>query len=124
MVEVKAVRAGTIGNFVWGLTIILRHRMARRKKPRISDHLLDQLLAGADAGSALARNGLLDELKKALAERALNAEMDHHPEQENEAGNSRNGYSRKTVLTDTGKIALEIPRDRLATFDPQLIAKY
>jgi putative transposase len=59
-----------------------------------------------------------------LAERALNAEMDHHLDQERESGNTRNGYGRKTVLTDTGKIGLEIPRDRLATFDPQLIAKY
>src|ERR671912_1554822 len=98
--------------------------MARRKDARIPDHLLDQLLAGAEAKSAFARDGLLDELKKALAERALNAEMDHHLDQESESDNSRNGYGRKTVLTDTGKIALEIPRDRLATFDPQLIAKY
>jgi putative transposase len=98
--------------------------MARRKEPRIPDHLLDQLLAGADAKSAFAKDGLLDELKKALAERALNAEMDHHLDQENEAGNTRNGYGRKSVLTDTGRIDLEIPRDRLATFDPQLIAKY
>jgi putative transposase len=59
-----------------------------------------------------------------LAERALNAEMDHHLNQERESGNTRNGYGRKTVLTDTGKIGLEIPRDRLASFDPQLIAKY
>ena len=66
---------------------------------------------------------MLDELKKALAERALNAEMDHHLAGD-ESGNSRNGYGRKTVLTDTGKLALEIPRDRQSTFDPQLIAKY
>src|ERR671910_1473664 len=98
--------------------------MARRKEPRIPDHLLDQLLAGAEAKSAFAKDGLLDELKKALAERALNAEMDHHLNQESESDNTRNGYGRKTVLTDTGKIDLEIPRDRLATFDPQLIAKY
>src|ERR671917_2908841 len=98
--------------------------MARRKEPRIPDHLLDQLLAGADAQSAFAKDGLLDELKKALAERALNAEMDHHLNQEGESDNTRNGYGRKTVLTDTGKIDLEIPRDRLASFDPQLIAKY
>jgi len=38
--------------------------------------------------------------------------------------NSRNGYGRKAVLTETGKIELEVPRDRLSTFDPQLIAKY
>ena len=40
------------------------------------------------------------------------------------AGNSRNGYGRKTVTTETGRIELEVPRDRQSTFDPQLIAKY
>src|SRR5919205_317841 len=40
------------------------------------------------------------------------------------AGNSRNGYGRKSVITDTGQIELEVPRDRQASFDPQLIAKY
>ena len=43
--------------------------MPRRKEPRIPDALLDQLLGGADAKTAFDRNGLLDELKKALAER-------------------------------------------------------
>jgi len=92
--------------------------MARRKEPAIPDHLLDQLLGGADPTAALAKDGLLDALKKALAERALNAEMDHHLETGDAAINSRNGYGRKTVLTDTGKIAIEVPRDRLSTFDP------
>ena len=50
--------------------------MARRKQPVIADALLDQLLGGADPKTAFAKDGLLDELKKALAERALNAEMD------------------------------------------------
>jgi len=58
-----------------------------------------------------------------LAERVLNAEMDHHLAGE-EPGNRRNGYGRKTVITDTGQIELEVPRDRQARFDPQLIAKY
>ena len=97
--------------------------MARRKAPRIPDALLDQLLAGADPKTAFEANGLLDDLKKALAERALNAEMDHHLACD-DAGNSRNGYGRKTVTTETGRIELEIPRDRQATLDPQLIAKY
>nr|CCD32098.1 Transposase, mutator type [Methylocystis sp. SC2] len=43
--------------------------MARRKEPKIPDAVLDQLLAGADAKTAFDPNGLLDELKKALAER-------------------------------------------------------
>lgn len=97
--------------------------MARRKAPRISDALLDELLAGADPKTAFDPSGLLDDLKKALAERALNAEMDHHLS-DGADGNSRNGYGRKTVLTGTGRMELEVPRDRQATFDPQLIAKY
>jgi putative transposase len=84
---------------------------------------VDQLLAGADPKAAFDPGGLLDGLKKALAERALNAEMDHHLTG-GDGANSRNGYGRKTVLTDTGRIELEVPRDRRATFDPLLIAKY
>ena len=100
--------------------------MARRKQPTIPDALLDQLLAGSDPKSAFDPNGLLDSLKKALAERALNAEMDHHLHGEAAEGraNSRNGYGQKTLLTDGGKLPTMVPRDRLATFDPQLIAKY
>src|SRR5215207_5430176 len=97
--------------------------MPRRKEPTIPDALLDQLLAGADPKTAFDPNGLLDGLKKALAERALNAEMDHHLTG-SDGANSRNGYGKKTVLTDTGKIELEVPRDRQSSFDPQLIAKY
>lgn len=40
------------------------------------------------------------------------------------AGNSRNGYGRKTITTDIGKLAIDVPRDRQASFDTQLIAKY
>ena len=98
--------------------------MPRRKEPKIPDAVLDQLLAGADPKTAFEPNGLLDDLKKALAERTLNAEMDHHLAGEAGVGNSRNGYGRKTVVTETGKIAVEAPRDRQSTFDPQLIAKY
>jgi len=97
--------------------------MPRRKEPRIPDAVLDQLLAGADPNTVFDPNGLLDELKKALAERVLNAEMDYHLAGE-EPGNRRNGYGKKTVITDTGQIELEVPRDRQARFDPQLIAKY
>jgi putative transposase len=85
--------------------------MGRRKAPRIADDLLDPLLAGADPKTALDANSLLDELKKPFAERALNAEMDHHLASD-AGGASRNGCGRKTVTTDTGRIDLEIPRDR------------
>jgi len=100
--------------------------MPRRKQPAFPDELLDQFLAGSDPRAALADGGLLDGLKKALAERVLNAELDHHLDGGEPDGraNGRNGYGAKTVLTGTGKLALQVPRDRLASFDPQLIAKY
>jgi putative transposase len=98
--------------------------MPRRKTPAIPDALLDQLLAGADPRSALESDGLIDSLKKALTERALNAEMDHHLSGEGGADNRRNGYGRKTVLTGNGRIGLDVPRDRQSSFDPQLLARY
>ena len=64
--------------------------------------------AGADPKTAFAPNGLPDELKKAPAERIMNAGMDHH--RANEAG--------------TGKIAVAVSQDRRATVDLQLIAKH
>jgi putative transposase len=99
---------------------------ATPKAPAIPDALLDQLLDGADPRTAFNPDGVIDALKKALAERMLNAEMDHHLDGVGADGavNTRNGYGQKTVLTDTGRLALDIPRDRQGTFDPQLIAKY
>src|SRR3954447_17543784 len=99
--------------------------MSRRKAPSIPDELLERLLAGRDPQSALTEGGVLDELKRAFAERALNAEMDHHLAEETAegSGNRRNGYGQKTLLTATGKLPIAVPRDRLSTFDPQLIAK-
>jgi putative transposase len=92
----------------------------------IKAELLDELLKGQDPKTLFEQDGLLNELKKALAERALNAELDHHLEQDAEqaAGNHRNGSSSKTVLTENGQLALSIPRDRHSHFEPQLIAKY
>lgn len=92
----------------------------------ISPEILDTLLSGRDPKRVFEQDGLLDELKKALAERMLSAELDHHLGQEEEqaAGNHRNGRSQKTVLTEDGKLGLSIPRDRHGRFEPQLIAKY
>jgi putative transposase len=92
----------------------------------IKKDTLDQLLSGRDPEQVFSKDGLLDELKKALAERVLNAELDDHLDGEAAAGklNHRNGYSKKTVLTETSKIAIKIPRDREGTFDPKLIQRY
>jgi putative transposase len=100
--------------------------MAANKDGGIADEVVDQLLAGRDPSSVFESGGLIDELKKRLAERMLNAELDHHlgNDGEQDAGNHRNGYGSKTVITDTGKLELAIPRDRHGRFDPVLIGKY
>jgi Transposase, Mutator family len=74
----------------------------------------------------IAKDGLLDDLKKALSERIPNAELDEHPDGErgDGVGNRRNGTSKKTVLTGTSKLTIAVPRDREGSFDPKLIAKY
>ena len=96
----------------------------------IRNELIEELLDGKDPQQVFAQDGLLDELKRALAERILNAEMDQHLASERcetdgtEARNHRNGHTRKAVLTGSGKLELQVPRDRQASFEPQLIAKY
>ncbi len=66
-------------------------------------------------------------LTKVAMERALEIEMEEHLGEKNEGkrpnGNSRNGYSPKTLKTDTAEIDLEIPRDREGSFEPQLVKK-
>lgn len=91
----------------------------------IDKEVLDQLLAGRDRQELFAKDGLIDELKKALSERMLAAELDDHLESEAEAagGNRRNGTSQKTMRTGSSRVTLDIPRDRSGTFDPKLIAK-
>ena len=83
-------------------------------------------MSDQDPETVFSSDGLLRDLKKALAERILDAEMDVHldSEPEQEAGNHRNGRSDKRVLTDTGALPLTIPRDRHGRFEPQLIEKY
>ena len=92
----------------------------------IKNDTLDDLLAGRDPKAVFSKDGLFDELKKALAERVLNAELDDHLDNEAAEGsrNRRNGSSKKTVLTETAKIDIRIPRDREGTFDPKLIQRY
>ncbi len=97
----------------------------------IKPELLDDLLSGANTGEALlGEGGLFRQLKKALLERSLDAELTHHLGYERGAappprarGNSRNGRTGKRVLTEEGEIALSIPRDRAGTFEPRLVPK-
>ena len=96
------------------------------KEKKIDPGLLDELLKDQDPQKVLSSDGLIGELKKALAERILDAEMDVHlsSEEEQTVGNHRNGHSGKRVLTETGAIPLSIPRDRHGRFEPRLIEKY
>ena len=95
-----------------------------------SPEILDQLLGGGLKPEDLtSEDGLFRRLKKALLERALGAELTHHLGYEKGdpggrgSGNSRNGTSGKTVLTEDGEIEIEVPRDRAGTFEPIIIAK-
>ena len=96
----------------------------------ITPELLDQLLANYEKPEDLTgENGLFKQLKKALIERALGAELTEHLGYEKGdpagrgSGNSRNGTSSKSILTEDGEIEITVPRDRAGSFEPQLIAK-
>lgn len=99
--------------------------MLRCKAPRIPDALFGPPAGRCRSQGCVRRLRPSRRSERALAERALNVELDHHLASD-EAGNTRYGYGygRKAVTTETGRIKLEIPCDRQATFDPQLIANY
>lgn len=99
------------------------------KKMAFAPELLDELLQGYERPEdMLGPGGIFDQLKKALAERALGAELGAHLAAEAATPaaprNHRNGASPKTVHTDTGALPLAIPRDRAGTFAPQLVRKH
>ena len=96
----------------------------------IRPELLDELLSGYEKpADLLGEDGIFQQLRKRLLERALDAELtDHlgyqkHQRSGQRGANSRNGHSAKTVLTDTGSLTLAIPRDREGTFEPAIVPK-
>ncbi|MDD2121908.1 IS256 family transposase, partial [Pseudomonas putida] len=100
-----------------------------RELPKVPNELLEQFSA-TPLMTAEAIEEASAAFKKALIERALNAELGHHlgyppgaqrPEDET---NQRNGKSAKTVLTGDGPLRLDIPRDRNGSFSPILIPKH
>ena len=62
-------------------------------------------------------------------EQMLEAEMDEHLGYEknsvegNNSGNSRNGYGKKTIISDYGECEIAVPRDRNGEFEPKVIEK-
>lgn len=70
------------------------------------------------------KDGVLAPLLENLLNAALAGEMDAHMSpDEREGGNRRNGYGSKQVQSSLGELTVQTPRDRDATFDPQLIKK-
>jgi transposase-like protein len=100
-------------------------------RPMVDEELADQLLGKAQAeGVELpGPDGLLSQVTKAVLERALAEEMTGHLGYEKHdpagrgSGNSRNGTTPKTVLTEVGAVDLAVPRDRGGTFEPQIVRK-
>src|SRR5674476_833785 len=96
--------------------------------PQLSAQMLEELIPGPVTKEQF--EDIFQNFKKAFIERALNAEMSHHlgyaagqAKPEN-ATNHRNGSSAKTVITDTGSVRIEVPREREGNFEPQLIGKH
>ena len=92
--------------------------------------LLDELLTDyEEPEDLLGDEGLFKELKKALLERVLGAELSDHLGYEKGdpagrgTGNSRNGHTDKTVLTEDGEVDLAVPRDRNGSFEPAIVPK-
>ena len=97
----------------------------------IDNELIDNLLKNYKKPEDLiGENGLLKQLTKQLLERAMAAELTEHVGYEkhdasgHHSGNSRNGKSAKTIKGTFGELALETPRDRNGTFEPQIIEKH
>lgn len=96
----------------------------------IPQELLDELLADYERPEDLVGpDGLLKELFGRLVETAAGAELtDHLGYEKGDAGgrgsgNSRNGTSSKTLLTDHGEVPVDMPRDRDGSFEPRIVEK-
>ena len=96
--------------------------------PQLSQQMLEELIPGPVTKEQF--EDIFQNFKRSFIERAMGAEMSHHlgysagqakPEG---ATNQRNGTSAKTVITDSGAVRIEVPRDREASFEPQLIGKH
>ena len=99
-------------------------------RDRLSDEVIDELLAGARTEEEIVGpGGVLAQLTKRLVERALSAELteylgyERHQEPPGGTGNTRNGSTQKTLATEQGPVEIKTPRDRKGSFEPQLVRK-
>lgn len=92
-------------------------------KPELLDEVLKEYRGPQDI------EGIFKQFKKAVVERALEAELTAHlgygkgEDKPEHQPNYRNGTTAKRVLTDQGNLEIEVPRDRDNSFEPQLIKK-
>ncbi|GHV36588.1 IS256 family transposase [Spirochaetia bacterium] len=103
----------------------------KAKEKDLIDQILDQIdLHGMTQEEVLGQEGLLKQLTGKLLSRIMTAEMDEHLGYEknsnagDNSGDSRNGYSEKTVLTENQSAVIQVPRDRNATFEPKILPKH
>ena len=99
-------------------------------KRRLPDAVVDELLAGAKSEEEIVGpGGVLAQLTKRLVERALEVELtghlgyEPHAEPPGGVGNTRNGSTAKTLITDSGPVGVRTPRDRDGSFAPRLVKK-
>jgi putative transposase len=104
---------------------------SRRLAGALDPSMIDALLADAKmTGTPLdGVDGLLNQMTKAVIERALAAEITHDLGYERDdpagvgTGNSRNGFATKTISTTNGPITIDVPRDRNGAFEPKIVPK-
>ena len=81
----------------------------------------------------IGKDGLVQRLIKDVLENILEVEMGEHlgrdkydrqTDIDQDDRNYRNGYSKKTLRSSFGDVDLDVPRDRKAEFEPQIIKKY
>ena len=101
------------------------------KEKDVIDQILDQLdLHGMTQDELFGADGLAKKLTSRLLNKALEAEMDthlgyrKHSSEGDGSGNSRNGYSEKTVITGDGEAQIKVPRDRNGEFEPEIVKKH
>ena len=107
-----------------------RSQLPEGLRDRLLDGMLGELLAGRRTErEILGPDGLLGELTRRLVQRALGEELTEHlgyPAGQSPpggVGNSRNGGTSKTLLTDHGPVPIDTPRDRKGQFEPELVKK-
>lgn len=100
-------------------------------RPVVDDDLIERLMDQVDAEGLelLGPDGVLSEITSRVLNRALQCEMTGHVGYEKGdpagwgSGNNRNGTYPRKLLTDAGKVDVDMPRDRNSTFDSKLIPK-